>query len=57
VASTTRKAYYKTALALIAERAYTVPLWSLPVYYVATKSLNFRAYPDEQVRFWEMSWK
>ncbi len=57
VASTTRKAYYKTALALIAERAYTVPLWSLPVYYVATKSLNFKAYPDEQVRFWEMSWK
>ena len=26
-------------------------------YYVATKSLNFKAYPDEQVRFWEMSWK
>ncbi len=57
VAPTTRKAYYKTALSLIAERAYTVPLWSLPAYYVANKGLNFKAYPDEMVRFWEMSWK
>ena len=37
--------------------AYAVPLWSLPVYYVATKDLSFKAYPDELVRFWEMSWK
>lgn len=57
VAPTTRKAYYKTALTLIAERAYTVPLWSLPVYYVAAKGLDFKAYPDEMVRFWEMNWK
>jgi peptide/nickel transport system substrate-binding protein len=34
-----------------------VPLWSLPVYYVASKELNFRAYSDELPRFWEMSWK
>ena len=54
---TTRKAYYKTALALIAERAHAVPLWSLPVYYVASKELTFKAYPDELVRFWEMGWK
>lgn len=57
VDATTRKAYYKTALTLIAERAHAVPLWSLPVYYVASKELNFKAYPDELVRFWEMSWK
>ena len=57
VAATTRKAYYKTALTLIAERAYAVPLWSLPAYYVAAKGLSFKAYPDEMVRFWEMSWK
>lgn len=54
---TERKAYYKTALTLIAERAHAVPLWSLPVYYVASKQLSFKAYPDEMVRFWEMSWK
>ena len=42
---------------LIAEQAYSVPLYSLPVYYVATKDLDFTAYPDEMPRFWEMSWK
>jgi peptide/nickel transport system substrate-binding protein len=52
-----RKNAYKRALSLIAERAHAVPLWSLPVFYVATKDLNFKAYPDEMVRFWEMSWK
>ena len=30
-----RKEAYKQALTLIAERAYSVPLYSLPVYYVA----------------------
>ena len=52
-----RKKAYKQALTLIAERAYSVPLWSLPVFYVAAKELSFKAYPDELVRFWEMSWK
>jgi peptide/nickel transport system substrate-binding protein len=52
-----RKAAYKKALTLIAERAYTVPLWSLPTYYVASADLVFKAYPDEMPRFWEMSWK
>ena len=52
-----RKEAYKEALALIADKAYGVPLWSLPVYYVATADLDFKAYPDEMPRFWEMSWK
>ena len=52
-----RKQAYQQALKLIADNAYSVPLWSLPVFYVATKELNFSAYPDEMVRFWEMSWK
>ena len=52
-----RKDAYKKALALIAERAYVVPLYSLPVYYVANKDLVFKAYPDEMPRFWEMTWK
>jgi peptide/nickel transport system substrate-binding protein len=52
-----RKEYYKKALHIIADQAYAVPLWSLPVYYVANKELNFRAYSDELPRFWEMSWK
>ena len=52
-----RKSAYKDALARIADQAYAVPLWSLPVYYVANKDLDFKAYPDEMVRFWEMRWK
>ena len=52
-----RKEAYKKALQLIAERAYTVPLYSLPVYYAATADLVFKAYPDEMPRFWEMTWK
>lgn len=52
-----RKQAYQQGLKLIAENVYSLPLWSLPVYYVATKDLNFTAYPDEMVRFWEMTWK
>jgi peptide/nickel transport system substrate-binding protein len=52
-----RKEAYKKGLQLIAERAYVVPLWSLPVYYAATSDLVFKAYPDEMPRFYEMSWK
>jgi peptide/nickel transport system substrate-binding protein len=52
-----RKQAYRDALKRIADNAYSVPLWSLPVFYVATKELNFSAYPDEMVRFWEMTWK
>ena len=53
---TPRKEYYKKALNLIAAKAYAVPLWSLPVYYVAQKDVVFKPYPDELVRFWDMSW-
>ena len=52
-----RKAAYRSALAMIAERAYAVPLYSLPTYYVAAVDLVFKAYPDEMPRFWEMGWK
>jgi peptide/nickel transport system substrate-binding protein len=52
-----RKAAYAKALALIAERAYALPLYALPVSYVANKDLEFTVYPDEIPRFWEMSWK
>jgi peptide/nickel transport system substrate-binding protein len=52
-----RKAAYKEALTRIATQSYSVPLFSLTTYYVATKDLNFAAYPDEMPRFWEMTWK
>ena len=52
-----RKQTYARALALIQERAYAAPLYSLPTHYVAAKDLAFSAYPDELPRFWEMSWR
>jgi peptide/nickel transport system substrate-binding protein len=52
-----RKEAYAKALALIAERAYAVPLYTLPTYYVAAKELVFTPYSDEIPRFWEMSYR
>jgi peptide/nickel transport system substrate-binding protein len=52
-----RKQAYARALALVQERAYAVPLYSLPTHYAASKELAFKSYPDELPRFWEMSWK
>jgi peptide/nickel transport system substrate-binding protein len=52
-----RKEAYRAALALIQQRAYTLPLYSLPAYFVATKDLVFKPYADEIPRFWEMSYK
>ena len=52
-----RNEVYKKALVMISENASAVPLWSLPVYYVASKEVAFKPYSDELVRFWEMSWK
>ncbi|MGE0749393.1 MAG: ABC transporter substrate-binding protein [Variibacter sp.] len=52
-----RKEAYKKALAMIADKAYSLPLYSLTTYYVANKDLDFVAYPDEMPRFWEMTYK
>jgi peptide/nickel transport system substrate-binding protein len=52
-----RRGSYAKALALIEDHAYTLPLYSLPTYYVANNDLVFTAYPDEIPRFWEMFYK
>ncbi|MDP2640013.1 MAG: ABC transporter substrate-binding protein, partial [Betaproteobacteria bacterium] len=52
-----RQVAYKNALKKIAEQAYIVPMYSLPVYYAYAKDLQFQPYPDEIPRFWEYSWK
>ncbi len=52
-----RKADYQKALARITEQAWAIPLWLLPVNYVTIKELDFKPYPDELPRFWDMSWK
>lgn len=52
-----RKQAYAAALAMIQDKALSVPLYALVTYYVTGKGLEFVAYPDELPRFWEMSWK
>ena len=52
-----RNEVYKQALTMISQNAIAIPLWSLPVYYVASKEVAFKPYADELVRFWDMSWK
>jgi peptide/nickel transport system substrate-binding protein len=48
---------YRLAHKLITERAYAVPLYALVTWYVQSKDLVFKPYPDELPRFYEMSWK
>jgi peptide/nickel transport system substrate-binding protein len=52
-----RKKAYAKALKIIAEKVYSLPLYSLPVNYAFTKDLDFTPYPDEIPRFWEARWK
>jgi peptide/nickel transport system substrate-binding protein len=52
-----RKEAYAKALALIQERAYGLPMYSLPALYAAAKDLVFTAYRDEMPRVWEMHYK
>lgn len=52
-----RKEAYAQALGLIAERAMGVPLYALVTFYISGKGLDYKTYPDEIPRFWEMSWK
>jgi peptide/nickel transport system substrate-binding protein len=48
---------YARALGLIQERAYALPMYSLPALYASAKDLVFDAYMDEIPRIWEMSYK
>ncbi len=57
VAPEARKEAYRKALALIQERALSVPLYSLVTFYVSTKGLEMKTYPDELPRMWEAKWK
>jgi peptide/nickel transport system substrate-binding protein len=52
-----RQEAYGKALRLIEERAYALPLYTIPIHYIANKDLNFTVYSDEIPRIWEMSWK
>lgn len=52
-----RKANYDKAVAKIAEQNYWLPLWVHPVVYANTADLEFRAFADENPRFFLARWK
>jgi peptide/nickel transport system substrate-binding protein len=52
-----RRTAYASALALIAERAYVLPLYAVAQHFVANEELVFTAYPDTMPRFYEMYYR
>jgi peptide/nickel transport system substrate-binding protein len=52
-----RKANYSTAIKLITERAYWLPIGTYVTVYGLNKQLDFKAYPDEMPRFFWAKWK
>jgi len=52
-----RKALYATALKQIADQAYWVPMFTMPVNYVMSKTVDVPVPADENVEFWRATWK
>jgi peptide/nickel transport system substrate-binding protein len=52
-----RREAYRKALALIAERAYVIPLFTMTQYFVATEGLVVTPYVDGIPRFYEMYYR
>ncbi len=52
-----RRAAYSAAIKRVTERADFMPLFTFVTYYATTRTLNFKAFPDELPRFYLASWK
>ncbi|PWE27620.1 ABC transporter substrate-binding protein [Pararhodobacter marinus] len=52
-----RAGLFQQALARIADQAYAVPMFSLPIYYAGAEGLRYETYPDEILRFWNYGWE
>jgi peptide/nickel transport system substrate-binding protein len=52
-----RKNLYRKILNKIADEVYALPLYTNPSVYAFTKDLDFKAYPDENPRFFNAKWK
>jgi peptide/nickel transport system substrate-binding protein len=52
-----RKAIYKEALTKIADQAYWLPLWTMPVNYAFNADLDIPITDDENPPFWAARWK
>ena len=52
-----RRRFYSQAIRLISEQAYMVPLNTYVTTYGISRTLAFRAFPDELPRFYLASWR
>ena len=52
-----RRRFYSQAIRLISEQAYMVPLNTYVTTYGISRSLAFRAFPDELPRFYLAAWR
>jgi peptide/nickel transport system substrate-binding protein len=52
-----RKSLYRKILTKVADNVYVLPLYTNPAVYAFTKDLEFKAYPDENPRFFNAKWK
>lgn len=48
---------YDTAVKRIASELYWLPMWTNPTTYAYNSDLEFRAFPDENPRFFLVKWK
>lgn len=55
--SAVRSKAYRDAFKLIADQAYFLPLFTYVKNFGFSKSLDFKAYPDDWLRFYLASWK
>ena len=53
----TRRAIYEGVVKRIAEQAYWVPLFTMPINYVFANDLEIPIPKDENVEFWRGKWK
>lgn len=52
-----RKELYAKIMAKVANEVYVLPIATAPAVYAFTKDLDFKAYPDENPRFYLSKWK
>ena len=52
-----RRAAYSAAIKRVTERAAFMPLFTFVTTYATSRTLNFKAFPDELPRFYLASWK
>src|SRR5690606_17981456 len=52
-----RKAYFSTALNMIADNVYSIPMWTHPNVHAFSSELDYTPFSDENPRLFTAKWK